>query len=64
MEKAVKVKVKSELNELNAKIVKLDEFIRKSTFKKLSTENQKLLKEQRTVMEKYADILIKRLKIN
>lgn len=64
MEKAVKVRVKSELNELNAKIVKLDEFIRKSTFKKLSTENQKLLKEQRTVMEKYADILIKRLKIN
>ena len=64
MGKSVKARIKSELNELNGKIVKLDEFIKKADFKKLNKENQKLLKEQKNVMEKYADILIKRIELN
>jgi len=48
---------------LNFKIEKLNNFIEKNDiFKTIDLEEQELLKEQREIMNKYANILRKRIK--
>ena len=58
-----KLRLRKELNDLNFKIEKLNNFIEKNDiFKTMDLEEQKLLKEQRGIMNKYANILRKRIK--
>lgn len=60
----LKSRIKKELNELNGRLTKLQNFIKDDKFQKLNKTNQNLLLEQQKVMQKYADILIKRIEIN
>ena len=58
-----KSRLRKELEDLNFKIEKLNNFIEKNDiFKAMDLEEQKLLKEQRGIMNKYANILRKRIK--
>ena len=58
-----KSRLRKELEDLNFKIEKLNNFIEKNDiFKAMDLEEQKLLKEQRRIMNKYANILRKRIK--
>jgi len=58
-----KLRLQKELEDLDFKIEKLNNFIEKNdTFKTIDLEEQELLKEQRKAMIKYADILRKRIK--
>ena len=58
-----KSRLKKELEDLNFKIEKLNNFIEKNDiFKTMDLEEQKLLEEQREIMTKYANILRKRIK--
>jgi len=58
-----KSRLRKELNDLNFKIEKLNNFIEKSKiFKAINLKEQELLKEQREIMTKYANILRKRIK--
>ncbi len=58
-----KSRLRKELEDLNFKIEKLNNFIEKNDiFKTMDLEEQKLLKEQRGIMNKYANILRKRIK--
>lgn len=58
-----KSRLKKELEDLNFKIEKLNNFIEKNDiFKTMDLEEQKLLEEQRGIMNKYANILRKRIK--
>ena len=58
-----KSRLRKELEDLNFKIEKLNNFIEKNdTFKTIDLEEQELLKEQREIMNKYANILRKRIK--
>ena len=58
-----KSRLRKELEDLNFKIEKLNNFIEKNdTFKTIDLEGQELLKEQREIMTKYANILRKRIK--
>ena len=59
-----KSRLRKELEDLNFKIEKLNNFIEKNdTFKTIDLEEQELLKEQREIMNKYANILRKRIKL-
>ena len=58
-----KSRLKKELEDLNFKIEKLNNFIEKNDiFKTMDLEEQKLLEEQREIMTKYANILRKIIK--
>ena len=58
-----KSRLRKELNDLNFKIEKLNNFIEKNEiFKTIDLKEQELLKEQREIMAKYANILRKRIK--
>ena len=58
-----KSRLRKELNDLNFKIEKLNNFIEKNDiFKTIDLKEQELLKEQREIMTKYANILRKRIK--
>ena len=58
-----KSRLRKELEDLNFKIEKLNNFIEKNDiFKTMDLEEQKLLKEQRGIMNKYSNILRKRIK--
>nr|WP_314081224.1 hypothetical protein [uncultured Leptotrichia sp.] len=58
-----KSRLRKELEDLNFKIEKLNNFIEKNDiFKMIDLEEQELLKEQREIMSKYANILRKRIK--
>ena len=58
-----KSRLRKELEDLNFKIKKLNNFIEKNDiFKTIDLEEQELLKEQREIMSKYANILRKRIK--
>ena len=58
-----KSRLRKELEELNFKIEKLNNFIEKNDiFKTIDLEEQELLKEQRRIMNKYENILRKRIK--
>ena len=58
-----KSRLRKELEDLNFKIEKLNNFIKKNDiFKTIDLEEQELLKEQREIMKKYANILRKRIK--
>lgn len=58
-----KSRLRKELEDLNFKIEKLNNFIKKNDiFKTIDLEEQELLKEQREIMNKYANILRKRIK--
>ena len=58
-----KLRLQKELEDLDFKIEKLNNFIEKNdTFKTIDLEEQELLKEQRGIMNKYANILRKRIK--
>ena len=58
-----KSRLRKELEDLNFKIEKLNNFIEKNDiFKTIDLEEQELLKEQRETMNKYANILRKRIK--
>ena len=58
-----KSRLRKELKDLNFKIEKLNNFIEKNDiFKTIDLEEQELLKEQREIMTKYANILRKRIK--
>ena len=58
-----KSRLRKELGDLNFKIEKLNNFIEKNDiFKTIDLEEQELLKEQREIMTKYANILRKRIK--
>ena len=58
-----KSRLRKELEDLNFKIEKLNNFIEKNDiFKTIDLEEQELLKEQREIMNKYANILRKRIK--
>ena len=58
-----KSRLRKELNDLNFKIEKLNNFIEKNDiFKTIDLKEQELLKEQRGIMNKYANILRKRIK--
>ena len=58
-----KSRLRKELNDLNFKIEKLNNFIEKNEiFKTIDLKEQELLKEQREIMTKYANILRKRIK--
>ena len=58
-----KSRLRKELEDLNFKIEKLNNFIEKNDiFKTIDLEEQELLKEQREIMTKYANILRKRIK--
>ena len=58
-----KSRLRKELEDLNFKIEKLNNFIEKNDiFKTIDSEEQELLKEQREIMTKYANILRKRIK--
>ena len=58
-----KSRLRKELNDLNFKNEKLNNFIEKNEiFKTIDLKEQELLKEQREIMTKYANILRKRIK--
>ena len=58
-----KSRLRKELEDLNFKIEKLNNFIEKNDiFKTIDSEEQELLKEQREIMTIYANILRKRIK--
>ena len=58
-----KSRLRKELEDLNFKIEKLNNFIEKNDiFKTIDLKEQELLKEQREIMTKYANILRKRVK--
>ena len=58
-----KSRLRKELEDLNFKIEKLNNFIEKNDiFKTIDLKEQELLKEQREIMTKYANILRKRIK--
>ena len=58
-----KSRLRKELKDLNFKIEKLNNFIEKNDiFKTIDLEEQEFLKEQREIMNKYANILRKRIK--
>ena len=58
-----KSRLRKELEDLNFKIEKLNNFIEKNDiFKTIDLEGQELLKEQREIMTKYANILRKIIK--
>ena len=58
-----KSRLRKELKDLNFKIEKLNNFIEKNEiFKTIDLKEQELLKEQREIMTKYANILRKRIK--
>ena len=58
-----KSRLRKELNDLNFKNEKLNNFIEKNEiFKTIDLKEQELLKEQREIMAKYANILRKRIK--
>ena len=58
-----KSRLRKELEDLNFKIEKLNNFIKKNDiFKTIDLEEQELLKEQREIMNKYANVLRKRIK--
>ena len=58
-----KSRLRKELEDLNFKIEKLNNFIEKNEiFKTIDLKEQELLKEQREIMTKYANILRKRIK--
>ena len=58
-----KLRLQKELEDLDFKIEKLNNFIEKNDiFKTIDLKEQELLKEQRKAMIKYADILRKRIK--
>lgn len=58
-----KSRLRKELEDLNFKIEKLNNFIEKNDiFKTIDLKEQELLKEQREIMNKYANILRKRIK--
>ena len=58
-----KSRLRKELEDLNFKIEKLNNFIeKKDIFKTIDLEEQELLKEQRRIMNKYENILRKRIK--
>ena len=58
-----KSRLRKELEDLNFKIEKLNNFIEKNDiFETIDLEEQELLKEQRRIMNKYANILRKRIK--
>ena len=58
-----KSRLRKELNDLNFKIEKLNNFIEKNDiFKTIDLKEKELLKEQREIMTKYANILRKRIK--
>ena len=58
-----KLRLQKELEDLDFKIEKLNNFIEKNDiFKTIDLKEQELLKEQREIMIKYADILRKRIK--
>ena len=58
-----KSRLRKELEDLNFKSEKLNNFIEKNDiFKTIDSEEQELLKEQREIMTKYANILRKRIK--
>ena len=58
-----KLRLQKELEDLDLKIEKLNSFIEKNEiFKTIDLKEQELLKEQREIMTKYANILRKRIK--
>ncbi|BBM40549.1 hypothetical protein JCM16776_0769 [Leptotrichia shahii] len=58
-----KLRLQKELEDLDLKIEKLNNFIEKNEiFKTIDLKEQELLKEQREIMTKYANILRKRIK--
>ena len=58
-----KSRLRKELEYMNFKIETLNNFIEKNDiFKIIDSEEQELLKEQREIMTKYANILRKRIK--
>ena len=58
-----KLRLQKELEDLDFKIEKLNNFIEKNDiFKTIDLKEQELLKEQREIMTKYANILRKRIK--
>jgi len=58
-----KLRLQKELEDLDLKIEKLNNFIKKNEiFKTIDLKEQELLKEQREIMTKYANILRKRIK--
>ena len=58
-----KLRLQKELEDLDLKIEKLNNFIEKNEiFKTIDLKEQELLKEQREIMAKYANILRKRIK--
>ena len=58
-----KLRLQKELEDLDFKIEKLNNFIKKNDiFKTIDLKEQELLKEQREIMTKYANILRKRIK--
>ena len=58
-----KLRLQKELEDLDLKIEKLNNFIEKNDiFKTIDLKEQELLKEQREIMTKYANILRKRIK--
>ena len=60
---AFKVRLVNEQFELQEKISKLKSFIESENFKKVDDSQQKLLKDQVEVMERYNDILVERLSL-
>lgn len=60
---AFKVRLVNEQFELQEKINKLKPFIESENFKKVDDSQQKLLKEQAEVMERYNYILVERLSL-
>ena len=60
---AFKVRLINEQFDLQEKISKLKLFIESENFKKVDDSQQKLLKEQVEVMERYNNILVERLSL-
>ena len=60
---AFKVRLINEQFDLQEKISKLKHFIESENFKNVDDSQQKLLKEQVEVMERYNDILVERLSL-
>jgi hypothetical protein len=56
-------RVKVERKDLETKCNKLDTFLETDKFKSLDVEQRKLLRQQKTVMKTYLDILDKRMKL-
>ena len=64
MSEEVRERVTAERDELEIKLKKLAAFIyNNDAFKKINPRQQKLLKEQLVVMDRYLDILNKRLEV-